>query len=334
MARIRTIKPEMPSDEKLARVSRDARLTFNYLITQADDDGLVPGAPRQLLGMLFPHDADVTEAHVVAWCSDLAGIGLVRWRETRGGAPVLQLVKWEKHQKIKHRAKPVLAATLLPYIDADSMTSSGRDTSHSGDAPEPYLIAPDDPPEDVGRVAGGLREPLRLPSPTNQQPATMDHGPTTTLDHGPATSNPPTDGVAASAVVTELDASHRVALIAAANEGCAAQYGAQPVPYRWDHPSTFQLAAALEAAGVELEFARRCLYTFCATRSAADGRRPRHPKYFTELVVEAWRDEQQRRMSAHLVTPHRLPSAEPPSVRSEYDALMARVAAGEFLDVT
>src|SRR5688572_13340331 len=101
MARIRSIKPEMPSDEALAKVSRDARLTFIYLITQSDDDGLQFGTARQLLGTLFPHNDDVTEGMLMGWCEELRSIGAIRWRKTRHNAPVLELAKWGKHQTIK-----------------------------------------------------------------------------------------------------------------------------------------------------------------------------------------------------------------------------------------
>jgi hypothetical protein len=59
MPRIRTIKPELPADVKLASVSRDARLTFIYAITQSDDLGFIAGSPRQLMGALYPLDDDV-----------------------------------------------------------------------------------------------------------------------------------------------------------------------------------------------------------------------------------------------------------------------------------
>lgn len=319
MARIRTIKPEMPSDEKLARVCRDARLTFAYLITQADDDGLVQAAPRQLLGMLFPHDADVTETMVVSWCQQLATIGVVRWRTTRGGTPVLELVNWSEHQKIKHRAKPVIRPTLTPYIDADSMTEY-----RSGAAPE-----------DVGRVAGGSPEDGGRVSPTNQQPATMDLGPWT-MDRGPATnsdrgSSAPSD---VPPVVDPDDGTHRTLLADAANSGTTKLYGERPHPYRWDQPGAFQLAERLADAAVELEFARRCLFTLASTRKPADGKPPRTLRYFADAIVSAWSDEQQRRRAAGFDTPDAIDLTRRGTFDDEAAAeadVLRRIAAGEFL---
>lgn len=113
MARIRTLKPELPQDRKLAGVTRDARLTFIYLITAADDDGLVRAEGRYLLGTLFPFDSDVTEEAIRSWIDELAAIDVVRWRSTQDGASVLELVNWSRHQHIRNRSKPFLKLQLV-----------------------------------------------------------------------------------------------------------------------------------------------------------------------------------------------------------------------------
>lgn len=59
MARIRTIKPEFFLSEHAATVSRDARLAFIGLWTQADRAGRLLDRPRRLKAVLFPYDADV-----------------------------------------------------------------------------------------------------------------------------------------------------------------------------------------------------------------------------------------------------------------------------------
>lgn len=114
MPRIRTIKPELPEDRKLASVSRDARYTFILLITQAEDNGLIAGSHRQLLGSLYPHEEDVTVPMVLAWIDELRSIGILRWRETMDGARVLEVVNWSKHQRIDNRGRSQIADKLLP----------------------------------------------------------------------------------------------------------------------------------------------------------------------------------------------------------------------------
>lgn len=122
MARIRTIKPELPQDVKLASASRDARYTFVLLISQADDEGLVPGAHRQLLGLLYPHDEDVTTAMLLTWVEELVAVGVLRWRVTNDGAPVIEITNWAKHQRVDNKGRSSFAGILAPF-DPDANLS-------------------------------------------------------------------------------------------------------------------------------------------------------------------------------------------------------------------
>jgi hypothetical protein len=115
--RIRTIKPELPQDVKLASCSREARYTFVLLITQSDDEGLIPGAHRQLLGLLYPHDEDVTTAQLLVWVEELVTIGALRWRSTVDGAPILELTNWAKHQRVDNKGRSQLASFLVPLAE-------------------------------------------------------------------------------------------------------------------------------------------------------------------------------------------------------------------------
>lgn len=131
MARIRTIKPEMAQDVKLATASREARYTFVLLITQADDEGLVPGAHRQLLGLLYPHDEDVTTSTLLGWIEELIVVGAVRWRSTVDGAPILELTNWSKHQRVDNKGRSQLAGFLLPLGELPPVAESRRDPPRS-----------------------------------------------------------------------------------------------------------------------------------------------------------------------------------------------------------
>jgi hypothetical protein len=128
--RIRTIKPEFASDRKLSTVSRGARLTFLLLITQSDDDGMVLGSPRQLLGQLYPHDESVDLATLSRELRELLAIGLVQARETVDGAPVVELVNWSKHQKIDHKGKSLILPHLRPFSgeSRDILASVSRES--------------------------------------------------------------------------------------------------------------------------------------------------------------------------------------------------------------
>ena len=285
MPRIRTIKPELPSDEAMATVCRDAMLTFVLLITQADDDGLVLASPRQLLGALFPHRSDVTEAMLLAWCEELVGIGCVRWRRTRGGSPVLELVNWNEHQHIKHRSKPVILLTLAPFAGADP---DSRET----------------PTKALRQLSGGPPEDGVSDSSTNQQPWTMDHGPTT--DHGPWTNN--------DQVVDPANGQHRALLASAANKGADALFGEATLPrFRWDQPGTFALCEALQAEAMPFATAVHVLFEAASTSRTAEGAAPRSLKYYVGSVVRAWRGRQQQSLDAASLPVLAKPSEVPDS---------------------
>lgn len=146
MARIRSIKPELPQDAKLASVSRVARYHFVLLFTIADDAGYFRAAPRMLLGQLYPHDADVNEKELTRMNNELADIGVVEFRTTPDG-PIGYLVNWNKHQRIDRPSSSHLR---------DSFASHSRVVSESLAAgvlsPESLVLSPDNADSDMETV--------------------------------------------------------------------------------------------------------------------------------------------------------------------------------------
>jgi hypothetical protein len=112
VARIRTVKPEIPHDKDLAKVSRDARLTFIYLWTVSDDAGYFRAALRYLIGVLYPHDPDVTEESLATWLGELAGIGCIVWKHLKDGSPVGYIPNFTKHQRIDHPSRSFFSDNL------------------------------------------------------------------------------------------------------------------------------------------------------------------------------------------------------------------------------
>lgn len=163
MPRIRTIKPELPADVKLASVTIAARLTFVYSITQADDHGLIAGNPRQLLGVLFPLDQSITEPILLGWVEELVGVGLMRWRSTRDGVPVLQIANWSKHQRIDNAGRSQLLGLLAesPSDPADVRGDSPRVAEVRGLDQRPRT-------EDLGPVVGGSDGAIALSIEANR----------------------------------------------------------------------------------------------------------------------------------------------------------------------
>jgi len=77
MARSRILKPEFWSDEKLAQVPREVRLTFAGLWTCSDDYGVTKGHPAWLKAQIFPYDTDLTLTEFEKWLTALERIGVI-----------------------------------------------------------------------------------------------------------------------------------------------------------------------------------------------------------------------------------------------------------------
>lgn len=104
MARIRTIKPEFCSSADTGALSRDARLFFLQLLTEADDEGRLLWLPRRLCGVLYPFDEDVGGAELERWAAECARRDMVRLY-TVEGVRYIAITNWDKHQRI-NRATP------------------------------------------------------------------------------------------------------------------------------------------------------------------------------------------------------------------------------------
>lgn len=98
MPRIRTLKPEFPQSESMGRISREARLCFILLWTQADDSGRTRAASRLLASLLYPFDEDAPGL-IGGWLDELEREGCIR-RYVADGNQMIDIPKWLKHQKI------------------------------------------------------------------------------------------------------------------------------------------------------------------------------------------------------------------------------------------
>jgi hypothetical protein len=96
MARIRTIKPEFWHDEKLAPCDPLTRLVFLGLISAADDFGRVLDNERVLNAFMFPETSDSVREPL----ANLSRMGRVQRGKTASGQRVIQIVNWERHQKV------------------------------------------------------------------------------------------------------------------------------------------------------------------------------------------------------------------------------------------
>lgn len=141
MARIRTIKPEFWSNEKIMNSSRNSRLLFIGLWNFADDAGRMADSAKTIKAQIFPGDDDVCSTMVRGMLDELSSIGLLQKFEVDGRA-YLQITGWD-HQKID-RPRPskipspnstnerrALATDLtLPNLTVSSLRGGGE--HHAG----------------------------------------------------------------------------------------------------------------------------------------------------------------------------------------------------------
>lgn len=133
MGRIRTIKPEFCSSADTGALSRDARLFFLQLLTEADDHGRLLWLPRRLCGVLYPHDEEVDSALLTKWKDECCARGMLD-HYAEGKNEILQVSNWTRHQKVDHPAKSRLPAptdqgvTFIHVKDSESLANTSRDS--------------------------------------------------------------------------------------------------------------------------------------------------------------------------------------------------------------
>lgn len=149
MGRIRTLKPEFCTSQSTGALSREARLFFVQLFTDADDEGRLVYSPKRLAGLLYPWDDDVGDAEIERWTKECESQGMLRRysgasREGDGEPQkLLQIVNWKPHQKISHPTRSRLAPP--PNYEVN-----GQVTGHSGDPPESLGKPPETFRSDLG----------------------------------------------------------------------------------------------------------------------------------------------------------------------------------------
>lgn len=101
MPRIRTIKPEFWTDEKVVELDPWARLLFIGLWNFADDQGYIEHSPKRIKMQIFPGDT----TDVVPLLASLLEAGLLAEFDSPIGR-LLHIQSWTKHQKVSNAASP------------------------------------------------------------------------------------------------------------------------------------------------------------------------------------------------------------------------------------
>lgn len=97
MARIRTIKPEFWTNERVMECSKTARLMFIGMWNFADDLGRLPLSAKTIKAQIFPSD-DISSGDILGMVGELSANGLVLTYEVEG-RQYIQIVGWQ-HQRI------------------------------------------------------------------------------------------------------------------------------------------------------------------------------------------------------------------------------------------
>jgi len=141
VARIRTLKPEFWTDEKLAPLPPIDRLVFIGLISQADDAGRLVDNVRLLDGLLFPMTNDTCEPSL----ETLARLSRIIRYTSSSGQKLIQITNWSDHQRVDKPSKHVLPAPTdeqLKAVLSQQFAKGSRDSR-----------------EDVARVSRDTRAP-------------------------------------------------------------------------------------------------------------------------------------------------------------------------------
>ncbi len=138
MARSRILKPEFWSDEKLAQVAREARLSFAGLWTCSDDYGVTKGHPAWLKSQIFPYDTDLTLTQFQQWLADLERIGVIE-PFTADGEAFFYIRNFSEHQKVDRPSKmrnPPCPRHILARVSRVSREPIATDSRECSDETE------------------------------------------------------------------------------------------------------------------------------------------------------------------------------------------------------
>ncbi|TQS30018.1 hypothetical protein [Microbispora sp. KK1-11] len=187
MARIRSIKPDFFTSEKIASLPLSARLLFVGLWTHVDDNGVTVDNERLINAAIWPLEDDPLEA-LQRTREDLRRLSTARLivRYEAAGKALLFIAGWDEHQKVSHPAKPRYPRPTPEQMSTQIVPVNSADAT----LPEPVTDSSGDSPEDLQRAleifgpeqgAGSREQGKEMPPPAAEPPARRDAPAETTI---------------------------------------------------------------------------------------------------------------------------------------------------------
>lgn len=128
MARIRSIKPEIRTSEKVNAWPVDVRYFWVLLWGFVDDEGKGRDNPKLIVADAYPLDDAVTSETVVGYLGVLEAAAVIVRYEV-AGERYFKVKNWSEHQKISHPGRSVIP---------NPPTGSGPPPEGRGSAPEGF----------------------------------------------------------------------------------------------------------------------------------------------------------------------------------------------------
>lgn len=119
MARIRNIKPDFWTDEKLVELDPWERLLFIGIWNFVDDEGYMPYSPKRIKMQVFPGDS----LEISRGLQNLISIGSLTLYDSEAGQ-ILKVTNWSKHQKVSNPSPS-------KYRDIDLAPTDGKPRKHA-----------------------------------------------------------------------------------------------------------------------------------------------------------------------------------------------------------
>lgn len=124
--RIRTIKPEFFRNDKVAELNPLTRILFQGLWCIADRRGRLEDRPKRIKVEILPYDNHDIDAAL----NDLAAADMIV-RYNSGGTPAIQIVNFEKHQRITGKEAESESA-----IQGLTEETKGKQSGNIGETPK------------------------------------------------------------------------------------------------------------------------------------------------------------------------------------------------------